>query len=209
MQPIHSLRSASDSTLRFILRALPLCKCFWISLSCSSSSSNTGLQCVVPQYLGLAVQVMMVHVSGSDHGQLSLDPLQLHLRLSQQLLHISTRRVIPHYHLQNPHNQTLHTLRPHTANFTLSSHLHTQTVHLINHGHTQKQNQNKPNVQLIHIHYTQHLKVKMHFKKLQYYERIINGLLSFTELINVSLWYLVWTSVFKSLIVYLLLSVLF
>lgn len=92
----------------------------------SSSSSNTGIQYVVQQYLALAVQVMMVHVSGSDQGQLSLDPLQLHPRLPQQLLHISTRRVIPHYHLRSPHKQTLHTTEaalqtshtPHTSMHT-------------------------------------------------------------------------------------------
>lgn len=54
----------------------------------------------------------MVYVSGRDHGQLSLDPLQLHLRLPQQLLHMNSGRVIPHYHLQkNPHNQITHALQ--------------------------------------------------------------------------------------------------
>lgn len=77
-----------------------------------------------PSYLGLVQVVVLMNVSGSDHGQLSLNPLYLHLRLPQQLFNINTRSVIPHYHLQNvdTHTDTKHTVRPVTdaINLTLT-----------------------------------------------------------------------------------------
>lgn len=122
-----------------------------VVFSYSSSSSNTGLQYVALQYLALGVQVVMVYIPGSDHGQLSLDPLQLHLRLPQQLLHVSTGLVIPHYHLRNTHthNQRLHMLEPHCKPHTLLTPPYKLTL---TKPHTHKQRQNiEMNVYTINV----------------------------------------------------------